>query len=136
MSSIGQLTVSGVGSSSITTVGMYTIASQQQQQGNNAMAINYNIVFRMDATRHQREGDIVVATPGGKFFLSYASGDNVSGSGAAHQILPTGKSFVDANTNWGSTSGQIAAYPTFYLGNNGAVPVSASPIGSGGTSTA
>jgi hypothetical protein len=99
------------------------------------MAINFNIVFRMDSTRKQREGDIVVATPGGKSYISYAASDNTTTSGAAHPILPTGKSFVDANNNWG-TSGQIAAYPTFYLGNNSNIPVAGASIGSGGTTTA
>lgn len=90
---------------------------------------NYNIVSLMNPAKPQANGDITVASPGGHNTVSYGTTDNVSGSGAAHKPLPTGQNIANANSHWGSTSGQIASYPTYYEGSNTAIPVASTPIG-------
>lgn len=100
----------------------------------------YNIVFIMNTAKPQVQGNITVASPGGRNMINYAQTDGVgiSGiSGPTHGTLPTGVQNLGtgflpasgANAKWGTASGHVCAYPTYYFGSNLAYPVAAISIG-------
>lgn len=82
---------------------------------------DYRIVKLMDTSKKQIQGNAVVALPGGKQCMGVAQRDALAGSGAVHTAPATGVATPPAsgaNSNWGGSGGQIAAYPTYYQGVN------------------
>ena len=85
--------------------------------------MTYEVVKTMNANKPIVQGNCVVALPGGKSSVDFASAN--TDSGVYHSLPPatglvmTQAQASGANTNFG-VSGSVAAYPQFYQGG---VPV-------------